>query len=65
MLSFMAMDYFQKSPVMAFPLIALAIFMGVFFLVTLRAVLTKKTRWDAVAQLPLEQHGSKQEARHE
>ena len=64
MLSFMAMDYFQKSPVMAFPLIALAIFMGVFFLVTLRAVLTKKSRWESIARLPLEQQGE-QEARHE
>ena len=55
MLGFMAMDYFRNSPLMAFPLLALAIFMGVFFLMTLRAVLTQKSRWEAVSRLPLEQ----------
>ena len=54
MLSFMAMDYFRQSPVLAFPLLALAIFMLVFFAVTLRAVLTAKVRYERIARLPLE-----------
>lgn len=54
MLGFMAMEYFRTNPVMMFPLIALAIFMAVFLVVTLRATLTQKSRWEAVANLPLE-----------
>lgn len=70
MLGFMATEYFEKSPVMVFPLIALAIFMSVFFLVTLRTVLTQKSRWDGAARLPLEDDGSehggeRKEAHHE
>lgn len=53
MLSFMAMDYFRQSPLLAFPLLALAIFMLVFFAVTVRAVLTHKERLEALARLPL------------
>jgi hypothetical protein len=58
MLSFVAMEYFRSSPVMAFPLIALALFMSVFFIVTLRTVLTQKSRWQAAERLPLEDHGA-------
>jgi hypothetical protein len=54
MLGFMAMDYFRQSPLLAYPLLALAIFMLVFFVVTVRTVLTQKSRYDAVAQLPLQ-----------
>jgi hypothetical protein len=54
MLGFMAMDYFRQSPMLAFPVLALAIFMLVFCLVSLRAVLTKKTRFEQISRLPLE-----------
>lgn len=54
MLSLVAMDFFQKSPMLAFPLLALALFMLVFFVVTLRTVLTQKSQYDHMARLPLE-----------
>ena len=54
MLRFMAMDYFSRSPVLFSALFALAIFMLVFFMVTLRTVLTNKARYEALARLPLE-----------
>jgi hypothetical protein len=53
MLGFMAMDYFRHSPLLFYPLLALALFMGVFLLVSLRTVLTHKHRYDALAALPL------------
>lgn len=53
-MGFMAMDYFRQSPLLALPVIALVLFMLVFLAVTLRAMLTQKSRWDAMAQLPLE-----------
>ena len=53
-MGYMAMDYFRQSPLLALPVIALVLFMLVFLAVTLRAMLTKKSRWDAIAQLPLE-----------
>ena len=59
MLSFIAMDYFRQSPVLAFPLIAMAIFMLVFFAITLRAVLTNKAQYERVARLPLERDDGK------
>ena len=53
MMSFMAMDYFRNSPVLMYPLIALAIFMVVFLAVTVRTVLTNKGSYEAVSRLPL------------
>ncbi len=63
MLSLVAMDFFQKSPLLAFPLVALALFMLVFFVITVRTVLTQKTRYEGVARLPLE--AQSQETREE
>lgn len=51
---YMAMEFFRQSPVLALPVVALAIFMLVFLAVTLRAMLTRKSQWDALAQLPLQ-----------
>lgn len=53
MLSFIALDYFQKSPLLILPLIALGIFVTVFVAVTVRAMLTDKSRLEALAALPL------------
>jgi len=63
MLSLIASDFFQKSPMLVFPLLALALFMLVFFVVTVRTVLTNKSRYESVARLPLENQssGSRQE----
>jgi hypothetical protein len=66
MLSFMASEYFHHSPLLVYPLVALALFMLVFFLVTLRTVLTNKHRYEGLAAMPLEEpepanHGRAQE----
>jgi hypothetical protein len=55
MLSFMASEYFQKSPMLVYPLVALALFMLVFFVVTLKTVLTRGAQYEGIARLPLEQ----------
>ena len=55
-MGFMSLQFFRQSPLLAYPLAALMIFMLVFLVVTVRAVLTRKTQWDAVSRLPLEDH---------
>jgi hypothetical protein len=52
-MGFMALEYFRQSPVLALPVVALVIFMLVFLAVSLRALLTQSSRWDAVSALPL------------
>lgn len=57
-----AMSFFANSPLLALPLIALAIFVLVFLSVTLRALFTKASSYEAIARLPLE---SQEESRVE
>lgn len=54
MLSWMATDYFDKSPVLIFPMIALFLFMGVFTVTVVRAMLKRRTEIERMARLPLE-----------
>ncbi len=54
MLGRVALNFFQQSPLLAFPLIALGLFMLVFFVITLRTLFAQKTRYDGVACMPLE-----------
>ena len=54
MLGFMSLEFFRRSPLLAYPLAALVIFMAVFLIVTVRALLSQKTRWETVSQLPLD-----------
>ena len=54
MLSFMASEYFQRSPMLIYPVVALALFMLVFLAVTVRTVLTRGAQFEAIARLPLE-----------
>jgi len=61
MLSFVAMGYFQKSPLLIFPLIALLLFLTVFIVVTVRALRASPSSYDAISRLPLE--GENQEVR--
>jgi hypothetical protein len=63
MLSFMASEYFQRSPMLLYPLVALALFMLVFLVVTVKTVLTKGARYEAIARLPLEDQ-AREESRH-
>lgn len=60
---FMVTDYFAKSPMLWFPLLALALFMLVFVLVTIVTLATAKTRHDRAANLPLAD-AAEEEARH-
>jgi len=54
MLSYMAVQFFRESPLLAYPLFALASFIAVYFAWVLRTMLTDPARYDAVARLPLE-----------
>jgi cbb3-type cytochrome oxidase subunit 3 len=54
MLSQLSADYFARSPVLAFPLVALGLFLLVFIGVSLRALLRERTELDRMAQLPLQ-----------
>lgn len=54
MLNLMAMSYFQKSPLLLFPLIALVLFLTVFIIVTVRAMRASPSSFDATSRLPLE-----------
>jgi hypothetical protein len=62
MLSFVAMGYFEKSPLLIFPLIALLLFLGVFVAVTVRALRSSPSKYDAISRLPLE--ADSHEVRH-
>jgi len=54
MLSWIASDYFARSPVLLYPLVALGLFMTVFVAVSLRAFFGSAERFEALAQLPFE-----------
>jgi hypothetical protein len=53
MMRLMSADYFARSPLMIFPVIALAIFVVVFVAVTVRALRTRRDELDRLAALPL------------
>lgn len=52
-----AEGFFEESPVMAAPLIAMLIFMVVFGLVIVRVIRTRREDLDRSARLPLEEGG--------
>ena len=54
MLSYIAVQFFRESPLLAFPLFALACFFLVFFAWVLKTALSRADRYEAVARLPLE-----------
>jgi hypothetical protein len=54
MLSYMAMSFFRTSPLLAYPLAALAIFMGVFFVIALRTYARQAASYEHLQRLPLE-----------
>lgn len=53
MLSQLAADYFARSPVLAYPIAALGLFLLVFIGVSLRAALCSRSDMDRMARLPL------------
>jgi hypothetical protein len=52
-----AESFFERSPVMAAPLIALMIFLIVFVVVVVRVMRTRPSEVDRVARLPLGEGG--------
>ncbi len=54
MLQLLSADYFARSPLLVFPVIALGVFMLVFVVATLRAFLTRQSEISHMANLPLE-----------
>lgn len=53
MLGWFASDFFARSPMLIYPVIALGIFMTVFVSVSLRALFKPKTEIERLANLPL------------
>jgi len=54
MLSQLCADFFARSAVLAWPLVALVIFMAVFVATTLRALLAGRETMQRHAELPLD-----------
>jgi hypothetical protein len=54
MLSYMAVQFFRESPLLAYPLFALACFASVYFAWLLRTALVSATHYEALARLPLD-----------
>lgn len=54
MLSYIAGKFFHESPLLAFPLFALAVFCVVFLAWVVRTVITNKEQYEALARLPLD-----------
>ncbi len=57
MLSYMAVQFFRDSPLLAYPLIALACFVSVYFAWILKTSLVSAKHYEALARLPLEDGG--------
>lgn len=62
MISFMASDFFARSPALMCPVIALGLFMTVFVATSLRALRADRAGIDRMARMPLandeeEHHG--------
>lgn len=54
MLSYIAMEFFRSSPLLAYPLFALGCFFVVYLVWLLKTALASAERYEAVARLPLE-----------
>ena len=54
MLSYMAVQFFRESPLLAYPLFALASFFGVYLAWLLKTALSGAARYEHLARLPLE-----------
>ena len=53
MLSLIAGEFFQDSPVLVFPVLGLTLFVAVFVAVVVRVLRTRPAAYDQVASLPL------------
>lgn len=66
MMSLIASDFFAKSPVLVFPIVALILFVTVWTAVTMRTLFRKSQSYERIARLPLDDArlGSDTEADH-
>ena len=62
MLSYMAVAFFRESPLLAYPLIALACFISVYLAWILKTSLVSASHYEALARLPLEEGRSRPES---
>jgi hypothetical protein len=53
-ISWLASDFFARSPMLLFPVAGLFLFMTAFAVVSARALLRKRDHLDRMARLPLE-----------
>lgn len=53
MMRLMSSEFFARSPVLIFPVLALGLFFAVFVLISLRVALTQRDELDAASRLPL------------
>lgn len=54
MLGRYAAEFFEKSPALVFPLVALGIFVTVFVVLSVRAIRMDRTQTSGLSQLPFE-----------
>lgn len=54
MLGYMAVQFFRESPLLAYPLFALACFVSVYCAWVLRTALASGAQYEAIARLPLD-----------
>jgi hypothetical protein len=62
MLSYMAVQFFRESPLLAYPLFALACFVSVYLAWILKTALVSASHYDALARLPLDERRPGQES---
>ena len=62
-MSFMVKEFFLASPLLVYPLIALALFMGVFVMVTVATMMKRSESYAQVADLPLRDQPPHEEAK--
>ena len=64
MLSQLAAEYFARSPVLAFPIVALGLFLLVFVGVSVRAITRSQRDIESLAALPLQDSVGTKEGSH-
>lgn len=53
MMRLLTEEFFLRSPVLVYPVLAMLLFLAVFLVATLRALLSRRESMDALAHLPL------------
>lgn len=53
MMRLLTEDFFARSPVLAYPVLAMVLFLAVFLVVSVRALLSRRESLDELARMPL------------